>query len=91
MTPDLCPNCGAAVPAGARACPGCGADERTGWSDAATAQRLGLPDDGAAFDHEDYAAREFGGRGLRRRGLPGWLIGAVAALLLLGLLAWAWG
>jgi RNA polymerase subunit RPABC4/transcription elongation factor Spt4 len=90
MTPDTCPNCGADVPAGARACPGCGADERTGWSDAATARRLGLPDD-EPFDHEEFAAREFGGRSLKRRGLPGWLLWTVAALLLLGLLAWALG
>ena len=32
MTPEVCPNCEAEVPAGARACPECGADESTGWS-----------------------------------------------------------
>jgi hypothetical protein len=29
--PDECANCGAAIPRGAKACPECGADERTGW------------------------------------------------------------
>ena len=31
----LCAHCGAPVPAGALACPQCGADENTGWSPAA--------------------------------------------------------
>jgi len=30
-----CPHCGAEVPQGALACPACGSDEETGWSDAA--------------------------------------------------------
>ena len=29
----ICPACGAEVPAGAAACPECGSDETTGWSD----------------------------------------------------------
>ncbi len=59
-TPESCPNCGADVPAGARACPSCGADEHTGWSEEAYADRLGLPntDD---FDHGDFIRNEFGG------------------------------
>jgi uncharacterized protein (UPF0212 family) len=44
--PDICPVCGNAVPRGARACPGCGADERSGWdADAARYDGLGLPDE----------------------------------------------
>lgn len=31
--PGECPICGEPVPAGARACPNCGADERSGWND----------------------------------------------------------
>ena len=30
-----CPICGADVPIKARACPECGSDEKTGWSEAA--------------------------------------------------------
>jgi len=31
--PGDCPVCGEEVPAGATSCPGCGADERTGWNE----------------------------------------------------------
>ena len=37
FTPPVeCPICGDPVPRGAKACPGCGADERSGWDDEAT-------------------------------------------------------
>lgn len=88
MPPEACPNCGAPVPDGARACPECGADERTGWADAATAQRLGLPDDGEEFDHDRFVREEFGGEAPRRRGLPRWLVAAVALGLIALFLAW---
>ncbi len=39
-----CPNCGAAVPVGAAACPECGSDEQTGWSDDTMYDGLDLPD-----------------------------------------------
>jgi hypothetical protein len=58
MTPDVCPSCGELVPEGARACPECGADESTGWSERAQAQRLGLPDD--EFDYDEFVKEEFG-------------------------------
>ena len=48
--PEECANCGAAIPRGARACPECGADERTGWRDTSVYDALDLPDE--AFDHE---------------------------------------
>ena len=32
MARTNCPHCGAAVPAGALACPDCGSDESTGWA-----------------------------------------------------------
>lgn len=38
-----CPICGARVRIGARACPECGSDEQTGWSEAAKYEHL-LPD-----------------------------------------------
>lgn len=44
--PFECPVCGEEVPPGAKACPGCGADERTGWDeDAARYDGLDLPDE----------------------------------------------
>jgi len=48
------------VPDEARACPECGSDEQTGWSDRAQAQRLGLPDD--EFDYDEFVKEEFGDR-----------------------------
>jgi hypothetical protein len=40
-----CPNCGDPVPGGALACPSCGADEDTGWSEDTMYDGLGLPDE----------------------------------------------
>jgi hypothetical protein len=57
MTPDVCPNCGAAIPAGAKACPECGSDEETGWSEEAKTGSLDLPEEN--FDYDDFVKREF--------------------------------
>ena len=48
------------VPDDARACPECGSDEETGWSDRAQAQRLDLPDD--EFDYDEFVKEEFGSK-----------------------------
>ena len=79
-----CPHCGAEVPAGARACPECGSDEQTGWSEAAQTEGLNLPDD--SFDYQDFVSREFGKKSPVPKGLHWfwWLV----AILLLGALAW---
>ena len=85
MAPEFCPNCGAEVPARAKACPDCGADEETGWNDRATEQTLGIsdPDD---FDHDAWEREELGQP--RRRGLA-WYWVVAAVLVLIGLLWWA--
>jgi len=87
-TPEVCPNCGALVPPKARACPECGSDEQTGWSEQAQAQRLGLPDD--EFDYDEFVKEEFGGKGesrIKPRGFHWfWWVVAVG---LLALFAWA--
>lgn len=78
--PDECPNCGAEVPPNARACPECGSDWETGWSDDATAQHLGIP--GEKFDYDSFVERELSGKKERGNRLkPLWWI--VALLLLL--------
>ena len=57
MPPETCPHCGAEVPPGAKVCPECGSDEKTGWSDEARRDDLGLPDE--EFDYEEFVKREF--------------------------------
>jgi hypothetical protein len=83
MPPEFCPHCGAEVPPRARACPECGADETTGWSERAGSDRLGLPDE--EFDYDEFTRREFGGEPERRRGPRRlwWLVAVVLLLLLL--------
>lgn len=88
MTPAVCPNCDVDVPEGARACPECGADESTGWSDGAHCERLGIPDPDEAFDYGAFVQREFGPGEKRRGGFKlVWTLTAV--VLLIALLAWA--
>ncbi|MDX1952531.1 MAG: zinc-ribbon domain-containing protein [Verrucomicrobiota bacterium] len=77
MKPDYCPNCGEEVPPRAKACPGCGSDETTGWSERAHAENLGIPDD--SFDYNEYIKREFEGETRSRRNRV-WVV--VAAILL---------
>src|ERR1043165_782885 len=78
--PDICPNCGAEVPERARACPECGADEKTGWSEKARYDELGIPDD--SFDYGEFVEREFGGKEPKRK--LGWLWAVVAVLVMIG-------
>lgn len=79
MTPEICPNCGAEIPRRARACPECGADERTGWSESAGAENLDLPSE--PFDYADFVSREFGSRSPKPRGIHWfWWLTAVVVL-----------
>ena len=81
-----CPQCGAEVPPKARACPECGSDEQTGWSEQAQIGDLDLPNQ--EFDYSDYVKREFGGQSPIPRGVHWfwWLVGV--ALLAGFLLFW---
>ena len=84
MPPEICPNCGAEVPPKARACPECGADEATGWSEAAHASGLDLPDED--FDYNDFVKREFGGKSPLPRGIS-WVWWVVALALAVAFIA----
>jgi hypothetical protein len=86
MSPDTCPNCGAEVPRGAKACPECGSDEKTGWSGEARYSELDLPEEN--FDYKDFVEREFGKRPVVPRGMHWfwWLV----AVLVLGAVFWLW-
>ena len=81
MSPDICPVCGEVVPPKAKACPECGSDEQTGWSDAGRAESLGIPSDD--FDYDDYVKREFDGEKPKRKFGAVWIITAILLLLLL--------
>lgn len=82
IPPETCPSCGAAVPRRAKACPGCGADENTGWSEDADLERLGISDP-KDFDYDAFVDEEF--KGGRRR-VPRWV--TVVAIVLLAAMAW---
>jgi hypothetical protein len=81
MSPEICPICGAEVPPNAKACPECGADEKTGWSDEAGAGGLDLPDEN--FNYGEFVKREFGGgkKNLIPRGIH-WFWWMIAVLIL---------
>jgi predicted nucleic acid-binding Zn ribbon protein len=79
QSPSECPVCGAAVPRGARACPECGADDRSGWNEDETRyDGIDLPDD--AFDDAPRVAKSAG----HRRACYVWSL--VASLLALALI-----
>jgi len=86
MTPETCPNCGAEVPRGARACPECGSDEQTGWSEEATVGGLDLPEE--KFDYDEFVQEEFGGSKPIPRGLH-WFWWVVA-ILIIALFVFLW-
>jgi hypothetical protein len=85
----VCPNCGTDVPANAASCPGCGADDDTGWKDDPETEAQGIaPDPMTDEDYDDYVRSDFGGEKIETKGPSAWgfflvvlLIGAVAALL----------
>ena len=76
--PDICPNCGAEVPPKAVACPECGADDQTGWSEAARSDGLDLPGD--TFDYDEFIKRECAGPGPVPQGIH-WFWWAIALAL----------
>jgi hypothetical protein len=54
--PDECANCGTEIPRTAKACPECGADERSGWREQDVYDDLDLPEE--AFEDEASEARK---------------------------------
>jgi uncharacterized membrane protein YvbJ len=89
MPPEVCPNCGAAVPPDAKACPECGSDETTGWSEGARYDELDLPEE--KFDYDDFVNREFGKEQSVPRGIHWfwWLVAVLAlAAFVIAFLRW---
>lgn len=86
-TPPECAVCGAALPPRAKACPECGADERTGWREASIYDGLDLPDEAWRDGDEPGATSQ----PARVNGLPWywWLVGVLLlGLLVLGFAGW---
>jgi hypothetical protein len=84
--PSECPVCGHAVPPKSRACPNCGADERSGWNeDDARYDGLDLPASAYEDDEEEPAARRprRSGRGAGPHPFW-WIVALVLALLFVG-------
>ena len=81
MAPEICPNCGAEIPPKAKACPECGSDEQTGWSEKARYDDLNLPDED--FDHDEFVRREFGPESAKPHGISWlwWIIALVIAIV----------
>jgi len=79
MPPETCPNCGASVPRNARACPECGSDEDTGWSDDAETGELALPEEN--FDYDDFVKKEFDNKTPVTRGIK-WYWWVIAVIVL---------
>ena len=80
--PPECANCGASIPRNAKACPECGADERTGWREMSVYDDLDLPE--PASSGEENAEKK--PQTPRVNGVPWywWCVGAVLLLLLVG-------
>jgi hypothetical protein len=78
-----CPVCGEDVPAKAKACPHCGACEKSGWNEEARgADGLDLPDD--EFNYEKFAAEELGTpRKLHGKELFWKIVGVVLIVILI--------
>ena len=77
-----CPMCGETVPAKAKACPHCGACDKSGWNEAeAGYDGLDLPNDD--FDYEKFKEEEFGTpRKLSGKRLVWWWTSAILAVVL---------
>jgi hypothetical protein len=80
--PAECANCGAAIPKNARACPECGADEKTGWRETSVYDGLDLPDD--AWQDDTNTTKKRRPDIQRVNGVPWywWCIGLVLLALL---------
>ncbi len=82
------------IPVDSKACPECGSDDRTGWSDEADQGAADLPagyEGEEDFDYDAYVQREFAwdrDRGSKPPIPMSQLFGALVAFILIALLIW---
>jgi hypothetical protein len=81
--PEECANCGASIPRNAKACPECGADERSGWREQSVYDDLDLPEE-AWKDETEPKKRQ--SPSMRVNGVPWywWMVGALLLSVLIG-------
>jgi uncharacterized OB-fold protein len=82
----VCPNCGEELPGGAKFCPECGSDEKTGWSEETYLDGVSLPY--ADEDDEVEVSPDENANPPIRWGLALVAAGILVASLLLVLVAW---
>ena len=90
-----CAHCGATVRLGAKACPECGSDDNTGWSEDADKWSEGIQTGYAnddEFDYDEFVKQEFGSNNSRgieknRQIKKLWITVLLVALLVLVALA----
>ena len=77
----FCPNCGEEIGKNDKACPHCGSDENTGWSEEATLNRLGV----SSYNEEDYQEtirKEFGNP-KKQKSLINWIFSIITLILII--------
>ena len=85
--PDACAHCGAALSRHAKACPACGADERTGWREQSVYDGIDLPDE--AWAEEASFRRPAAPRRINGLAWYWWCVAAaILASLTLAMLRW---
>lgn len=78
-----CPHCGAEIRSDAKACPNCGSDDETGWSQKTYLDGIDLPD---SDEYEELREREFGSQS-HARGIKGYWKTATALAVAIVFLA----
>ena len=80
--PEHFANCGASIPRHARACPECGADERTGWDESDASDGLDLPDDDTSAAHNAFLREQHGDKPRTSGQWFWWIVGLLLILAL---------
>ncbi len=84
--PEECANCGAEIPRDAKACPECGADERTGWRETSLYDDLDLPE--SAYEDDDAKPVKRPANRVNGIAWYWWIVGVTMIILLVaGVLA----
>lgn len=80
-----CLHCGEQIPRNATACPHCGSDENTGWSDKTYLDGIDVGDE---IDYDELAEQEFGIKSGKKKEPVSWqmIVGAILLIAFVVLL-----